>query len=488
MQSKALYTLLILLLIPKLALAVVPTHNFKFLSYSDIQAFSETKSPNVDAVTTLQNTLSTIFYKKTSKYRNTLQHDTLLNRDYIRVTQWNIERGFHMEQIIKALNDTDKYLTTDIDPNISKSKLDEIKSQIKILQETDIFTLNEVDWGIQRTDYKNIADEFAKLIGAEYAFITEFLEVSPELVSKNDPEQIKNYKGLHGNAIISKYPIKGARIIRLPLCYDWFADERKRLSLAETTRRESSKLTIAEDITTEIRQGSRVALIADISLPNKQDITVISVHLENRTQPQCREQQMQVLLDAIQDIKNPIVMGGDLNNFEKSAEPTSLSKIIGHRIQDPVFLGKAAFNYLNPYGFMINSASFTLGAIRKHKDPTVTSIPIILPNKTKKLFNMIHDLHFSDDNHFDFSGTAKLSYKGRDGKLSNSNQRAGKGFVDTFQFNRSFGVAYFKIDWLFVKPLAEHYIPAFGRTLKEFNYSHPHPLSDHNPISVQVMI
>ncbi len=482
------YILLILLAIPNLALATLPTQEFQFLNYSDIQSFSESKSPNPEATIVLQNTLSSIFSNKATQYQTSLKHNTELNRDYIRVTHWNIERGFHIDQIAKALKNTDLYFKTDLHPNLNENQRDEIKSQIKLLQETDIFTLNEVDWGIQRSNYKNIAEEFSKIVGGEYAFVAEFLEVSPELLEKKDPVQVKEYKGLHGNAIISKFPIKSSHIVRLPVCYDWFEDERKRLNLTEEARRKSSKLTIAEEIVTEVRQGSRVALIADITLPNKQDLTVISTHLENRSYPKCREEQMQVLLDAIQDIKNPVILGADLNNFEKSAEPTSLRKIIGNRIKDPVFIGKTAFNYLNPYGFVINSSSFALSSIRKHKDPTAYSVPIILPNKAKKLFNMIRDLHFSDDNHFDFSGDDRLSYRHRDGKLSNSNQRAGKGFVDTYKFRRAFGVAYFKIDWLFVKPLGERYIPAFGRTLKEFNHSFTEPLSDHNPVTVQVMI
>ncbi len=487
-QSKARYLLIIFLLASSPALAIVPTNNFKFLNYSDIQSFSETKSPNTNAVNILQNTLSHIFYKKTSIHKTTLQHDAKLNRDYLRVTQWNIERGFHIEQITMAINHTDEYFKTELHPNLNEKLRDEIKSQIKLLQDTDIFTLNEVDWGISRTDYKNIADEFSKITGGEYAFIAEFLEVSPELIESKDPQQIKEYKGLHGNAIVSKFPITSSHIIRLPVCYDWFDDEKKRLSFAEEARRGSSKLAVAETITTELRQGSRVALLADILLPNKQTITVISVHLENRTEPKCREEQMQVLLDSIKDNPNPVIMGGDLNNFEKSAEPTSMRKIIGHRIKDPVFLGKTALNYLNPYGLVINSSTFTVSSIRKHKDPTVYSIPIILQNKARKLFNIIQKFDFSDDNRFDFSGDDELSYRGKDGKLSDSNQRASKGFVDTFKFNRAFGVAYFKIDWFFIKPLGKHYIPAFGRTLKEFNYSYKEPLSDHNPLTVQVMI
>ncbi len=153
--------------------------------------------------------------------------------------------------------------------------------------------------------------------------------------------------------------------------------------------------------------------------------------------------------------------------------------------------------------------------VRKHRDPTVLGLPIILPNKSRKFFDIIHDFKFTDNNQFDFSGDEELSYDKKDGKLSNSNERAGKGFIETYKFKRSFGVAKYKIDWIFVKPLryancdsgeddieeldfsCKNYFPGFGRTLKALNYSprftkntrekEEAHLSDHNPVSVKIL-
>lgn len=214
---------------------------------------------------------------------------------------------------------------------------------------------------------------------------------------------------------------------------------------------------------------------------------------------------MQNILESIKEVKNPLILAGDLNNFEQSAEATSVKRIISKKISDPLFISRIAISYFNPYGLAANIANSTISLARKHRDPTVPGIPILSPNKTRGIFNAVEDFKFSDNNQFDFSGNKELSYKHKAGKLGNSNQRGYKGFIETYKFKRSFGIAKYKIDWIFVKPLrkelcrdkdfedldyqCKEYFPAFAKTLKELNFS-PKDLSsisDHSPVSVQIM-
>src|SRR6185437_6201595 len=51
---------------------------------------------------------------------------------------------------------------------------------------------------------------------------------------KADPAR---YRGLHGNAILSRYPIKHARIYRLPVCHDWYLREKAAISQLEKGKR-----------------------------------------------------------------------------------------------------------------------------------------------------------------------------------------------------------------------------------------------------------
>ncbi len=110
---------------------------------------------------------------------------------------------------------------------------------------------------------------------------------------------------------------------------------------------------------------------------------------------------------------------------------------------------------------------------------------------------MLHDFRFAGGGRFDFRKDRDRSIDGRAGTLSNSNQRASKGFVTTFQLDRSIvSVGTLKIDWLFVKvqtgpkahPAPPTRVPYFGTTYKELNYAPRQRISDHNPISVDLSL
>jgi endonuclease/exonuclease/phosphatase family metal-dependent hydrolase len=472
------------------------------LDYEDLKVLSNHDKFGTELAEKFSKTMNSIYCGYESSSKADLKIDQNTKRKYFRVSQWNIERGFHVEDIDMIFNSPDKYLSKY--PQKNSNLKTQTQVEMRTLADTDIFILNEVDIGMQRTNYKNIAKEMARIIKGDYAFAPEFLELAPSYL--NDPNLDKTkIKALHGNAVISKFPIKNVKFIRLPLCYDWFSEENKKPTALEQVRRASSKIVINEDVLTEVRQGSRIALVTEIELPNHDHVSVVSVHMENRTLPACRVKQMDVILNEIKDLKTPVILGGDFNNFEKSAEPTSATKVIKRTVSNPENFARAALNYLNPYALITNIGSFTVGNFRKYKDPTVTNIPVLLPNKSRKLFDRIEDFKFEDGNQFDMQGDKTLSYNGIKGYLSNSNQRSGKGFVDTFKFNKSYGVALYKIDWLFVKPLKKpgvteddfedlkvnekNYQPAFGQTLKELNYSKlTESISDHSPVTCKILI
>ena len=121
-----------------------------------------------------------------------------------------------------------------------------------------------------------------------YAYGVEFVEVDP--VFDLDTEQLhladaqqdqrlrqdlqvdrEQYRGLHGTAILSRYPIESARIFRLPVCYDWYGEEYKAISKLEHGKRWSAHKLFRERVERELRRGGRMALIADISVPESAD-------------------------------------------------------------------------------------------------------------------------------------------------------------------------------------------------------------------------
>lgn len=464
-----------------------------FISFEELQTLSSSDFLTNHLDTKLQKLLRIPFGEQ-SPHKGNLKRYSDLDKMFFRVAQWNIERGFKLDEIKKIINDSESYIRLDsnaVNYQEGSEKLQDLKSQIKAIQAVDIFLLNEVDYGVARTDYRNVAKELADAIGGGYVYGTEFLEVSSEVLNSPNTDKTR-YRGMHGNAIVSKYPIKSSRIVRLPACYDWYSSEQEKITILEQGRRSAAKVTVDETIVTEVRRGGRMALIADIELPNGKRITALSVHLENRTQPKCRVKQMDYLLDEIKHIRNPLVFGGDFNPFEIDASPTSVSKVVKDKVTDWEFMTKTMVSAVNPFALVVNTGLFGLGATHKMRDPTVTNIPVLLPNKSRKLFKNIFRFKFDDGVKFDQSDDPEWSF-GKSGNMSTSNERSLKGFVETFELERSYELAKYKVDWLFVKPIMEQkkkrYFPAFGRTLRELNESYKDgKLSDHSPVIADVIL
>jgi len=134
---------------------------------------------------------------------------------------------------------------------------------------------------------------------------------------------------------------------------------------------------------------------------------------------------------------------------------------------------------------------------RNKNDPTGFDVPFFSRKKEAKLFGDLNDFHFEDGHTFDFRGEAARSAEELGGTLSDSNQRASKGFRYTFALAKTFGglVGEYKLDWFFVKGYATdsskaggsyEFAPHFARTLQDVNQAPDDSLSDHFPITVDV--
>jgi len=481
--------------------AITNVYSYEFLKFNQIKSLLTSIDPDLAAVKKLGETLSTIFY---SYRKNQFIPDSHIDKEtskrYIRLTQWNIA-------------------------NLDLSMFEDaykngVSEELELLRESDIFTLNEVDFDTEESNYQNINEIFSKIVDGRYIFAAEFIEASPEMLTKSivkeyrtkkpekkhiennpylselatqDYEEIKpesekkmeDFKGLHGNAIVSKFPIKSARILRLPACYDWFKEEAKLLEKKpEDRERKEAKNRAGEGIVEPIRRGGRLALIAEILLPNRSIITVVSTQLENRAEPECREEQFQALLEEIKNIDNAVIIGADLNNFEKDMAPSTIGETIVKTVTNPEILVKKVVNYFNPFVPITTISSLTYGNYRKKNDPTVKHVPILLKNEAYNLFNMISEFEFNDGIQFDFSG---------EDLLENTNERAKKGFETTYEYTKMFGNGTAKLDWIFVKPLrAEepqaHYSKE-AKTLTGINFSKEmEKTSYHYPTTIKIVM
>jgi len=454
---------------------------------------------------------------------------------FMRVVQWNIERGLEFDAVRLAFSDEKQFnsLMEDKGSKASQEDRRKIREQIGVLKQADVLVLNEVDWGMNRTLFRNVAEELANGLGMNYAYGVEFIEVDPitmgidqqivvrevedayaephddkaamlahvKEVMKPDPER---YRGMHGTAILSRYRLENVRLIPFQFQgHDWYGEEKKKASLAIKAEGKVSSAIFKEQLIRQVRRGGRMMLLADISDPElpQGKVTIAGTHLEDVSTPESRRKQMQELLDKIGNIDHPVVVAGDMNTSTHTGVPISVTRALKQRFGSGKWWAEEGagqtIKYVSPFGWAYNVSFGLIGFARKMDDPTRASIPLLGDNPEAKFFSTIEDFKFTDGGSFDFSGDKDRSYDGGSGKLANSNERGGKGFVPTSELGKTYGpVGEYKLDWIFVRPPLSGkaarkdglvpFIPYYGRTLKDLNHSIPDRISDHNPITVDL--
>jgi endonuclease/exonuclease/phosphatase family metal-dependent hydrolase len=181
--------------------------------------------------------------------------------DRIRIVHWNIQQGKHWERLLAA-----------------------IETQPR-LGEADIWSLNEVDIGMARSGNRDGVRELARHLGLHAAFVANYLELTKGPGADRDAEG-ENRLGMHGLALLSRWPFLETRSAPLPECWDYFR------------------------FAAEKRYGCRRVLWAEVAHP-RGPLLVATVHTEVRNAPACRDRQIAAALAAIPD--RPGILAGDWN-------------------------------------------------------------------------------------------------------------------------------------------------------------------------------
>ena len=183
---------------------------------------------------------------------------------FLRVVEWNIERGARLEGIVDVLN------------------------RHPVLRFADVLLLNEVDCGMIRSGNVNVALELSRALSAHAIFGVEYLELTKgtEDERKLDGE---NTAALHGNAILTRHNFFDPRIVRLPRCENNFESSERRL-------------------------GGRIGILVELEIAGIR-LSVGNTHLDVVNTPRCRGNQMRGFLNAMeaQSKNKPAIAGGDLN-------------------------------------------------------------------------------------------------------------------------------------------------------------------------------
>jgi endonuclease/exonuclease/phosphatase family metal-dependent hydrolase len=181
----------------------------------------------------------------------------------VRAAAWNIERGKRFDSILGTLQNN------------------------SILQQADILFLNEVDLGMGRSQNRDVTKEIAAALQMRYVFANSHLVLSPGDCAERE-HGVPNTLSLHGNALLSRYPIRYFEAFGLPEYHDKFKVVEKRL-------------------------GEKRCLLAELLLPDG-PLWVAVVHLDPFCSMKHRAKQLQMILQRLMQL-NPtrFLIGGDFN-------------------------------------------------------------------------------------------------------------------------------------------------------------------------------
>lgn len=186
-----------------------------------------------------------------------------IQKPFYRALCWNIERGMEFEGILHSLH---------THPEFNKA---------------DIFLLPETDLGMVRSGNRNIAKELAQALKMNYYFVPTYINLckgnGTEIHFEGD-----NTLGIHGNAILSRYPLEEFHQIALHNNKDKMKGKEKRL-------------------------GHQQALACTVVFPQGK-VRIICAHLDAHSSKRHRRDQMRTILKYVSKLSPlPSLFGGDLN-------------------------------------------------------------------------------------------------------------------------------------------------------------------------------
>ena len=357
----------------------------------------------------------------------------------LRVAFWNIERGLELDDIQLFLTDKNAFMA-EVEEERKKAsengqrlravQLEQLPKEIETLKAADVWVLNEVDWGVKRTEYRNVVSELAKTLNMNWAYGVEFLEIDSKQLGTDafddgEDEQSRQQlldefkvdkeklKALHGNAVLSRYPIRSARLVPFTSGYDWFTESKIRP--LEKAKRKAAIL-IGEDLLREVRRGQRTTLYVDLDVPDapSQRVTIASTHLENRAKPNVRRKQMEELLKEIRVIANPVIVAGDMNTTGSDATPTSVENMLYKRYGSLDFWTTKGVQWSTGVGAIYSGTktALKLSGIQYRIDPTSANLPGASPNLERGLFTTLEKFRFADGTAIDFRGVRNVPSTG----------------------------------------------------------------------------
>lgn len=212
----------------------------------------------------------------------------------LRLVAWNLERGRSWRQAAQLLQTH------------------------PALKDADVLLLSEMDHGMARAHNEHTTRELAQVLGMNYAFGVEFLQLSRGTPQEQAAYAEDNAVGYHGNAILSRLPLQNLRLLRCPGIEKWYGSSEHRL-------------------------GGRSAIVAEIQV-GEQSVTLVSTHLESGPDDQpSRDREGQIILQEVAMAGDrPVVVGGDFNSVP-SAPVIEQFRAAGFQVEAANDLSQSTF-------------------------------------------------------------------------------------------------------------------------------------------------
>src|SRR5262245_55882289 len=198
----------------------------------------------------------------------------------IKAVAWNIERGIRIDPVCRLLQDHPELLGA------------------------DLLLLSELDWGMARTQNRFVARDIALSLNMNYAFAPCYVALTKGAGVEKHVDG-ENKESLHGNALLSRYPMKNVHSLILPNGKDKMQGAEKRI-------------------------GAQRAVIADIDHPSGM-FRAVSLHLDAHSSQRHRHLQMRRVLDHLETLQPelPVIIGGDWKATTHDAS-RALYSILGY--------------------------------------------------------------------------------------------------------------------------------------------------------------
>jgi len=216
----------------------------------------------------------------------------------IRAVAWNVERGKRFDALMAAIRDE------------------------PVIAGADLLLLTELDIGMGRSGNRNVPREVARRLGKGYVFANYHLVLAPGDSAELDVRE-PNAMGIHGAALLTRWPVRRAWAVGLPEYTDKFHAIEKRL-------------------------GTKRALLCEVAAPDG-PLAVAVLHLDPFAPPAHRANQLRSVLAAVERMGTPrVLIGGDFNtNTYHLGSKIGLGVDIAHKLARFGFAGTIE-QYMTP--------------------------------------------------------------------------------------------------------------------------------------------